>query len=90
MTHAVLESGQLPLYRIIKIQSDTHPFRLSDLVCFSSWKNLSGDEGLDRVLPKTFPKMRAGPDVEPLRLRADRNDLRGRGSRSSYADPADL
>lgn len=53
---------------------------------------MSGDEGLERVLPKTFPKMRAGPDVEPLRLRADRmvNDLRGRGSRSSYADPADL
>lgn len=75
----------------------SYPFLFSILLCFSSLKNLSGDEGLDleagleagpeigpeAALPKIFPKIRAGPEVEPLRLRADRmvNDLLG--SRSS-------
>lgn len=80
----------------------SYPFLFSILDCFSSLKNLSGDEGLDleagletgleagldigpeAALPKIFPKIRAGPEVEPLRLRTDRmvfNDLLG--SRSS-------
>lgn len=99
MTHAILGIASASIAESsAAIHVDSYPFCLSDFVCFSSWKNLSGDGGLERELPKTSSKTRAGPDVEPLTLRADCmvNDLRGRASRasrasrSSYADPADL